>query len=67
MLKHIDNPKKKAFLVQRLLGFCCSGRARDHKVGHCGPQMFPGTRLLIKHLKCLWQGAPYMRYRLVVS
>lgn len=63
MLKHIDNPKD--FLARRLFGVCFSGGARDQSGALC-PLMLPDTRLLIKHLKCLWQGAPDMKYSHVV-
>ena len=67
MLMHISNAKvKKAFLVQRPFWVCCAGRVRDHNVGDCGLQVVPDTKLLIKHLKLVWQGAPYMKCRLVV-
>lgn len=67
ILKHISNAEvKKAFLVQRLFWLCCAGRVRDQNVGHCGSLVVPGTKLLIKHLELVWQGAPYMKRRLVV-
>lgn len=67
MLKYIDNPKKtqQLFLHKDSLGFVVQAEPGT-RVGHCGPQMLPDSRLLIKCLKCVWQGAPYMKYRLVV-
>lgn len=59
MLKHISNAKvKKACLIQTLVWVCCAGRVGDDNVGYCGPQVVPVTKLLIKHLQLVWQGAP---------
>lgn len=61
LLRHIDNPKKKKLSLHKdSLGFVVQA-GPGTRVGHCDHKMLPDTRLLIKHLKCLWQGAPYMK------
>lgn len=55
----------KLFLCKDCLGFVVQAWSGP-TVWDTGPYVVPDTKLLIKHLKLVWLGAPYMKYRLVV-
>lgn len=55
----------KLFLCKDCLGFVVQAWSGT-TVWDTSPYVVPDTKLLIKHLKLVWLGAPYMKYRLVV-